>query len=91
MHGFDPGPADGVFGVRTQAAVKAFQSARGVEVDGTVGSESFRALRREARPDSIQAADRSSLRASHRVRTRLSLSHGRDVEGCMAPAPGPRP
>src|SRR5215475_94862 len=35
--GFDPGPVDGVFGARTQGAVKAFQQAREITVDGIVG------------------------------------------------------
>ena len=35
--GHDPGPVDGVFGVRTESAVKAFQQARGIVVDGVVG------------------------------------------------------
>src|SRR5262245_27402503 len=35
--GFDPGPVDGVFGARTQGAVKAFQQAREIAVDGVVG------------------------------------------------------
>jgi peptidoglycan hydrolase-like protein with peptidoglycan-binding domain len=33
----DPGPIDGVFGSRTAAAVRAYQTDRGVPVDGVVG------------------------------------------------------
>lgn len=36
-HGFDPGPIDGVFGPRTLAAVRAFQTKQGIAVDGVVG------------------------------------------------------
>lgn len=35
--GHDPGPVDGVFGAKTEAAVKAFQRAAGIAVDGVVG------------------------------------------------------
>jgi peptidoglycan hydrolase-like protein with peptidoglycan-binding domain len=35
--GYDPGPIDGVFGTTTETAVKAFQQARGITVDGIVG------------------------------------------------------
>jgi peptidoglycan hydrolase-like protein with peptidoglycan-binding domain len=38
--GFDPGPIDGQMGPKTQAAIKAFQAANGLEVDGWLGVES---------------------------------------------------
>ena len=42
--GYDPGPADGVFGTRTVAAVRAFQSASGLKADGAAGTTTKRAL-----------------------------------------------
>jgi len=35
--GHDPGPIDGVFGAKTESAVKAFQEAREIPADGVVG------------------------------------------------------
>jgi peptidoglycan hydrolase-like protein with peptidoglycan-binding domain len=35
--GYNPGPIDGVFGATTEAAVKAFQQAKGITADGIVG------------------------------------------------------
>lgn len=37
----DPGAIDGVFGDRTEAAVRAYQSDRGVTVDGVVGDRTW--------------------------------------------------
>jgi peptidoglycan hydrolase-like protein with peptidoglycan-binding domain len=37
----DPGPIDGDFGPRTEAAVRAYQSDRGVAVDGIVGDRTW--------------------------------------------------
>lgn len=42
--GFDPGEIDGAWGRRTIAAVKAFQQAQGLGVDGIVGPQTARAL-----------------------------------------------
>jgi peptidoglycan hydrolase-like protein with peptidoglycan-binding domain len=35
--GLAPGPIDGIFGKKTEDAVKAFQKLKGIEVDGQVG------------------------------------------------------
>jgi|GEM_PF-1274760 len=42
--GFDPGPADGLYGAGTQAAVRAFQDARGLSASGDVDCATWRAL-----------------------------------------------
>lgn len=43
--GFDAGPIDGVFGPRTEAAVRAFQRRNNLNDDGIVGPETYRRLR----------------------------------------------
>ncbi len=42
--GFDPGPTDGEYGPATEHAVREFQQAAGIQVDGIVGPETRAAL-----------------------------------------------
>ncbi|SDL03728.1 LysM peptidoglycan-binding domain-containing protein [Natronincola ferrireducens] len=42
--GFDPGPIDGIFGPRTEEAVRTFQRSKGLTVDGIVGVQTWTAL-----------------------------------------------
>jgi hypothetical protein len=42
--GFNPGTLDGVFGLGTKSAVRAFQKVNGLEADGIVGQQTWKAL-----------------------------------------------
>jgi peptidoglycan hydrolase-like protein with peptidoglycan-binding domain len=42
--GYDPGPADGKFGDKTEAAVKKFQTDKRLAVDGIAGNQTLGAL-----------------------------------------------
>jgi len=44
QQGFNPGSVDGIFGVGTKAAVIAFQKAKGLEADGSVGQKTWTTL-----------------------------------------------
>lgn len=42
--GIDPGPIDGIYGVKTAAAAGAFQQINGLVVDGEVGPQTAKEL-----------------------------------------------
>lgn len=45
--------ADGIFGKKTEAAVRAFQAANGLKVDGIVGKQTWAALLGETSPEPV--------------------------------------
>ena len=79
-----PGPADGVFGSRTEAAVIRFQSERGLTTDGVVGRRTWRALehahtryvttRREAGKTAVRRAFAKLMPQTGAARSTLVLS-----------------
>jgi peptidoglycan hydrolase-like protein with peptidoglycan-binding domain len=42
--GYDPGPVDGIFGRQTEEALRQFQAANALVVDGIAGRETWAAL-----------------------------------------------
>ncbi len=59
---------DGDFGPETENAVKKFQSDRGLEVDGVVGSATYRALmNKEMPPNRSNSVLRNVMRAAYSV------------------------
>lgn len=62
------GTIDGEFGPATEAAVKSFQSDRGLEVDGIIGAATYKALmNKEIPPNRGNSAVRRVLRAAYSV------------------------
>lgn len=51
--GFDAGKADGIFGTRTDNAVRAFQKAASVTVDGIVGDNTRKAIEAALTPSTV--------------------------------------
>ncbi|MGK7918949.1 MAG: peptidoglycan-binding protein [Trichodesmium sp.] len=45
--GFNPGPIDGIFGMKTKVAVKKFQKSQGINPDGIVNQKTWEAFRQK--------------------------------------------
>jgi len=74
--GHNPGPIDGVFGPKTEAAVKAFQKAARIAVDGVVGPQTW---------STIEAA----LKARQEPKSDPKPEPKPQADPKPAPAPGP--
>ena len=61
--GFDPGPADGVFGRRTRAAIGQWQTARGAEPTGYLDAEAAKSLLGLGTKPEREAAAKAELEA----------------------------
>ena len=55
--GLNPGPIDGIFGRKTEAAVRAFQADKNLVVDGWVGPITFKALTEVEPSPSVHVID----------------------------------
>ncbi|QQO40904.1 lysin, L-alanyl-D-glutamate peptidase [Bacillus phage 015DV002] len=62
--GFNCGAADGIFGVKTEQAVKAFQKAVGLAVDGLYGAKTRAALESYKKPSSKPATPKGDQKTN---------------------------
>lgn len=79
--GFDPGLIDGKLGPKTQAAIRAFQEARGLVIDGKAGQYTWNALRASviSQPPTKALADTYTTSAAGRALIK-------EFEGCVLTA-----
>lgn len=63
--GYHPGPADGVAGEHTEAAVRAFQDSAGLTVDGRLSAELITALERAQRVHEVMQVQRRLAALGH--------------------------
>jgi peptidoglycan hydrolase-like protein with peptidoglycan-binding domain len=69
--GHNPGPIDGVFGAQTEAAIRAFQQAREIPVDGVVGLVTWRNIDEADQSHPVLKAGASGLPV-RRLQSRIS-------------------
>ncbi|MBL7496750.1 N-acetylmuramoyl-L-alanine amidase [Frankia sp. CNm7] len=90
--GFDVGRTDGIFGPRTEAAVRDFQRNRGLEPDGRCGPHTLRELKRlertvtGGRPDMLRESVRLLVRGPSLLGMLVAIDagHGGEDTGVVA-------
>ena len=85
--GYNPGPIDGVWGPKTEQAVRDFQRSRGLVADGIVGAKTWAALS-NADSSPLDAAFESF---SSQTSDSALPDFGNDYEILPVPAPPPPP
>lgn len=84
--GFNPGGVDGKFGARTDAAVRAFQRANQLQVDGKAGTRTMQALQRDsfdaspARRTATNSSAATTTRQTGNTRTAAQSTSSRAAE-----------
>ncbi|WP_342450180.1 DUF748 domain-containing protein [Thiorhodococcus minor] len=75
--GYDPGPIDGLMGRRTAAAVRQFQTAEGLSVDGRLSADLVSALERRATPlAQVESGVESGAKPDRRPEPSLQTTAG---------------
>jgi peptidoglycan hydrolase-like protein with peptidoglycan-binding domain len=93
--GYACGPADGLFGTRTQASLQWFQIKHGLRPTGSANGETLRILHlRDRAPAPREAGPRADVPASSQAPTRAANAqrpHPAATPSHSAPATAPRP
>ena len=90
VHGFSCGAMDGIYGPKTEAAVRSFQGAMGLDTDGICGSKTWAALDEEpgeeaADPETPADVEEPVIRRTLRLKTPYMRDEGgyQDVSLCQ--------
>ncbi len=75
--GFFSGTCDGIFGIKTQSAVKAFQKANALKADGIVGSATFAAVYGVASTAPTSTSTPTSTYKLGRLNNQVTLKKGK--------------
>ncbi|MEO3756021.1 peptidoglycan-binding protein [Streptomyces sp. B6B3] len=84
-NGHDAGASDGQFGPQTESAVRSFQTALGLTVDGVADARTWTALLAAGSPDSL--SEGSTGESVSRLQRALTAALGRtvDIDGIFGP------